>query len=529
VTTGTAATPPAAPSDARGELPSAAPMHGAVRLAATIALATAAFMNMLDLTVTNVSVPAIAGSLGVSPNQGTWVITSYAVAEAIMLPLTGWLAGRFGQLRLFLTATSLFTLVSLLCALSPNFAALLAMRVIQGTVGAAMIPLAQALLLSLYPPQQRGLALGIFAMTIVAGPIAGPLAGGWITDHLSWHWIFLINLPIGILCVTLVATLMAGRESPRIKTPIDAVGLALLILGVGSLQILLDKGNELDWFGSTLVVALACVAVVALAAFVIWELTAEHPVVNLRLFARRNFTVGVTCLALVSVAFFGANVVVPLWLQMHMGYTAEWAGRTMAFGGLLSLVASPLVGANIHRIDARLVTTCGLVLFAVFAFLSSTFPPDIDFWTLALTRLLMGLGMSCLFLPLLTIIFSGLGPDQVASASGIANFFRSLGSSFGTSIMVSLWDNRTSQFHSQLVEHVGTHSPASTAYLTQLQQLGLSTNAALNYVDQVVVSAQASLLATNSVLVTSGVLLLALIPLIWLARGPFGAPPGAAH
>src|SRR5487761_2694515 len=197
-------------STGMSSMPSTAPVSGGVRLAATFALATAAFMNLLDLTVTNVSVPAIAGSLGVSPSEGTWVITSYAVAEAIMLPLTGWLAGRFGQLRLFLTATSLFTLVSLLCALSPNFPVLLAMRVIQGSVGAAMIPLAQAMLLSLYPPEKRGLALGIFAMTIVAGPIAGPLAGGWITDHLSWHWIFLINLPIGLLCVALVATLMAG-------------------------------------------------------------------------------------------------------------------------------------------------------------------------------------------------------------------------------------------------------------------------------------------------------------------------------
>ena len=215
---------------------------------------------------------------------------------------------------------------------------------------------------------------------------------------------------------------MAGRDSPRIKTPIDAFGLVLLILGVGSLQVLLDKGNELDWFGSTRIITLACVAVVALAAFVIWELTAEHPVVNLRLFARRNFTVGVTCLALVSVAFFGVNVVVPLWLQTHQGYNAEWAGRTMAFGGLLAVVTGPLVGANLHRIDARLVATFGLTMFAVFAFLSATFPPDVDFWTLTLTRLLLGLGMSCLFLPLLAINISGLGPEQVAAASGIGQF-----------------------------------------------------------------------------------------------------------
>ncbi|MHB0983964.1 MAG: DHA2 family efflux MFS transporter permease subunit [Sulfuricella sp.] len=497
--------------------------QGVMRLGATFALAMASFMNILDLTVTNVSVPAISGSLGVSPNQGTWVITSYAVSEAIMLPLSGWLALRFGQLRLFLGATLLFTLVSLLCALSPSFEVLLGMRALQGAVGASMVPLAQAILLSLYPPAKRGFALGIFAMTTVAAPIAGPLAGGWLTGHLSWRWIFLINLPIGLICAALVGTLLAGRETARVKKPVDKVGLALLITGIGALQILLDKGKELDWFGSSFIVTLACISAVALITLVAWELTAEHPVIDLRLFGRRNFTVGVVSLALVSVAFFGVNIVTPLWLQTQMGYTSEWAGRTMAFGGILAVMTGPVVGANIHRLDARAVASFGLVVFAGFAMLNAGFSPDVDFWALALSRLLMGLGLSCLFLPLLTINLSGLSGEQVASASGLASFFRNLGSSFGTSIMTTLWADRTDQFYAQLVEHITPSNSAFNAYLAQLQQLGMSYRAALIYIDRDVVGAQTSFLATQSVMRSSALMALALIPMLWLARGPFTA------
>lgn len=499
------------------------PLAGAHRLAATIALALAAFMNILDLTIANVSVPTIAGAMGVSATQGTWIVTSYAVSEAIMLPLTGWFAARLGQRRMFMAATFAFTAASLVCAVSLNFPMLLAARVLQGAVGAAMIPLAQAMLLAIYPPSKRGLAMGIFAMTTVAAPIIGPLAGGWITDHLSWHWIFLVNLPVGALCLGLVWSLLGQYESTRRQAPVDLAGMALLALGVGSLQILLDKGNELNWFGSTLIIALAAVASIALVVFIVWTLTSRYPVVDLRLFTRRNFTVGVVCLALASVAFFGTNVVVPLWLQTHMGYTAEWAGRTMAFGGLLAIVLGPVIGANIHRLDARAVATFGLSMFALFAFLSSRFPPDVDFWTLATTRLIMGVGLSCLFLPLTTIYLSGLTAEQTASAAGLANFMRNIGSSFGTSIMTSLWAHRTTQYSVQLAENVANQHPAATTYLDKLGQIGMSPAAALAYVQNVVIATQASLLATNAVLLLSAALMLGLIALVWVARPPFSA------
>lgn len=333
---------------------------------------------------------------------------------------------------------------------------------------------------------------------------------------------------MGALCLLLVWGLLGRFESTRRQPPVDLVGIALLALGVGSLQILLDKGNELDWFGSSFIIALAVVAGISLVVFVAWTLTSRHPVVDLHLFARRNYAVGVACMAVTSVAFFGTNVVVPLWLQTQLGYTAEWAGRTMAFGGMLAIVLGPVLGANLHRLDARAVATFGLGMFALFAYLSSRFPPNVDFWTLATTRLIMGVGISCLFLPLTVIYLSGLTAEQTASAAGLANFMRNLGSSFGTSIMVSLWSHRTEQYGAQLAEQVAYHHPAATAYLSRLGELGFSRAAALAYVKNVVIAPQASLLATNAVLLTSAALALALIGLIWWARPPFSAG-GAAH
>lgn len=495
-------------------------MRGGLLALATFALGLGSFMNILDLTITNVSVPSIAGDLGVSFTQGTWAITSYAVAEAIMLPLTGWLAQRFGAVRLFVSATLLFTSASVLCGTAFTFPMLLSARVMQGMVGASMIPLSQTLLTSIYPPQRRGLALGLWSMTTVLGPIIGPLAGGWLTENLSWHWIFLINLPIGIIVASLVAMLFRGRETPRRNSPVDFVGLGLLVVGIGALQILLDKGNELDWFGSSFIIGLACLAAIALAFFIVWELTDAHPVVDLRLFGRRNFAIGVTCLMVGSIAFFGTVVVLPLWLQSYQGYTPLWAGKVIAFGGVLALLLGPVVGANIHRIDARAVATFGFSVFALVAFWSARFTPDVDYWTLALTRLFMGVGISCFFLPLVTINLSGLAPSQIAAATGLQNFMRNLGSSFGTAIMTALWAHKGIEHHARLVEHVTAYNPLATQYLDQLQAAGLTAQQALGQLDRTLTS-QAYLLATNAVLCISGMLMVSLIVLIWWAKPPF--------
>jgi DHA2 family multidrug resistance protein len=502
-----------------------APMQGLNLVFATLALGMGSFMNILDLSIANVSVPTIAGDLGVSPTQGTWVITSYAVSEAIMMPLTGWLAGRFGQVRMFVVATALFTLASVFCGSSPSFPILLSSRVLQGMAGASMIPLSQTLITSIFPPERRGLGLGIWAMTTVVAPIAGPLAGGWFTDNLTWHWIFLMNLPFGILVASLVSVLFRGRESQRRKLPVDLVGLGLLIIGVGSLQILLDKGNELDWFGSNLIIALASLSAFALALFVAWELTEEHPVVNLRLFAKRNFLVGAISLLVGTVGFFGVIVVLPLWLQSYQGYTSMWAGKVVAFGGVLAVILGPIVGANIHRIDARIVSTFGFTTFALVAFWSTRFTPDVDFWTVATTRLLMGIGISCFFLPLVTISLSGLAPTQIAAAAGITNFMRNIGSSFGTAALTSFWVNEATRQHAIMSEHINAYNPQYLHYLGRLRTLGMPPGQTGAYIDHLI-SVQAHLIATDSVMALSGTLMLALVGVVWWARPPFIARGG---
>jgi len=507
---------------ARDEL---APLRGGALVLATFALGFGAFMNILDLSIANVSVPAIAGDLAVSPTQGTWVITSYAVAEAIMLPLTGWLAQRFGQVRMFLTSTLLFTLASLLCGISTSFAMLLAARVMQGVVGAAMIPLSQSLLTSVYPPHRRGLALGFWVMTIVLAPIVGPLAGGWLTENWSWHWIFLINLPVGLIVAAVFVPAFRGRESPRKKLPIDFVGLALLVIGIGALQILLDKGNELNWFGSPYIIGLAVASVVALSFFIVWELTEAHPVVDLRLFAHRNFAVGVVALMLGSICFFGTLVVVPLWLQTQMGYTPLWAGKVIALGGIFPLLLVPLIGANLHRLDARAVASFGFITFALVAFWSAGFTPDVDFESLAIMRLGMGIGISCFFLPLVAINLSGLSQAQIPAATGVANFMRNLGASFGVALLTSFWDHKGGANHARLVEHVTPFNPLATDYLGRLQSIGLAPDQALAELNRTVTE-QSYLLAINAVLWVSGMLMLALLALIWWARPPFQARAG---
>ncbi len=494
-------------------------------VAATVALGLGSFMNILDLTIVNVAVPTMAGDFAVTPTEGTWIITSYSVAEAIMLPLAGFLAGRFGEVRTFVSATLLFTLASLLCALSISFPMLLAARVLQGVFGASMIPLSQTLLTTIYPPHQRGLALGIWAMTTVIAPIAGPLSGGWLTDNTTWHWIFLINLPVGLLVGISVATLLAGRDviqPGKREQKMDWIGLSLLVIGIGSLQILLDKGNELDWFASKFIIALAVTATVALLTFVVWELGEPAPLVDLHLFRRRNFTVGSVCLLLGSMAFFAVVVIIPLWLQTFQGYTSMWAGKSVAFGGVLAFILGPIIGANINRIDARAITTFGFIVFALVGYWSARFTPDIDYWSIALSRLFMGIGISCFFLPLVTISLSGLPAERVAAASGLTNFMRNLGASFGTAITVWLWTDQASGYHAILMENIQAYNPQATDYLHRLHQLGMPNDIAYAYLERLI-NTQSYTYATDRILTISATVMLSLITLIWWARPPFVA------
>ncbi|WP_422087324.1 DHA2 family efflux MFS transporter permease subunit [Variovorax sp.] len=503
------------------------PLEGAARVWGTVALSAATFMNVLDSSIANVSLPAISGDLGVSTTQGTWVITSFAVANAIAVPLTGFMTQRFGQVRLFMASVILFMVASLLCGLAPNMTTLIAFRALQGFVAGPMIPLSQTLLLSSYPRAKAGLAMAMWSMTTLVAPVMGPLLGGWITDNISWPWIFYINIPVGIVAAAITWALYRKRESSTHRVPIDAIGLALLVLWVGSLQLMLDKGKELDWFHSAQIITLAVVAVVGFAFFLVWELTDKHPVVDLSLFKRRNFWSGAVATAVAYGLFFGNVVLLPLWLQQWMGYTATQAGMIMAPVGLLAIFFSPVVGLTVAKIDPRRYATFSFLVFALVLWMRSNFNTQADFVTIIIPTVIQGIAMAFFFIPLVTITLSGLTPDRIPAASGLSNFLRITAGAMGTSITTTLWENRAALHHSQLSEAVNQGNNAATSAMSGLASSGFSTEQVLGQLNRIV-DQQSFMLATNDIFYASALLFLLLIPLVWLARPQKGGAGGDA-
>jgi len=519
----------AAGSPAPGPAPERSPLPKSALALFTIAVASSTFMEVLDTAIANVAVPTISGNLAVSANQGTWVISSYGLAAAIVVPLTGWLAKRFGEVRTFITSVLLFTIASALCGFATSLPMLVAFRFLQGLVSGPMVPLSQTLLLSNFPPQKRGIAMALWAMTVVVAPIFGPLLGGYITDNYSWPWIFYINAPVGVFSAITTYTLLRKRETPTVKLPIDAVGMVLMVLGVGSLQVLLDNGNDLDWFGSPVIVTLAVVAVVCLTFLIIWELTDEHPAVDLSLFKTWNFRFGVIAMALGYMCFFAMTVLFPLWLQTVMNYTPTWAGIATSPVGILALLLSPVVGKNINRVDLRVVATIAYVVFAITAYWLSLFTLDTSVSLLFLPRLFQGIAVACFFIPINSIILSGVQPDRLAAASGLSNFFRTLAGSMGTAIVVTLWDHRTQLHTAQLAENFTANGVETLNYIGKLNQLGIPTDAAQAQI-QNVIHVQSAMLATSEVFWGVAIMFLSLIGVLWLTRPPFGAAgAGGGH
>jgi len=502
------------------------PLHGAPLALLTIAVAFATFMEVLDITIVNVSVPHIAGSLAVSPQEGTWAISSYSLASAIMQPLSGWIGRRFGEVRSFCVSTVLFVLMSMFCGLAVSMPMLVVGRLLQGAGSGPMVALSLSLLLNNYPNEKKGLALALWAMTVVVAPIFGPILGGYLTDNYSWPWIFYINAPVGLLAAVVTWVLLNKRESVTVKAPIDVIGLVLLIVGVGCLQFMLDNGNDKDWFSSPMITTLGIIALVCITFFVAWELTEEHPVVDLSLFRRRNFTIGVIAMALGMTAFFGINVVYPLWLQTVANYTASWAGYATAPVGILAFLMSPIIGRNIQRLELRAVVTFSFLVFAGTSYWFSTFPADTSFWQFVLPRFLMGLAIPCFFIPLNQVILSGLKPNEIASASGLSNFFRTIAASISTAVTVTLWQHRGEFHHATLAEHVTNASSATQQFL---QGLGRTGDATWPIIEGIV-NREALTQSVNDVFLLFAGLFLAMIPIVWLARPPFGnVGPGAAH
>lgn len=499
-------------------------------LLATIALSLATFMQVLDTTIANVALPTIAGNLGVSADQGTWVITSFAVCNAIALPLTGWFTRRFGQLRLFVGSVALFTLSSFLCGFAHSMTELIVFRALQGFFAGPMFPMCQTLLLVIFPTSKRSMALALLSMVTVVAPIVGPITGGWITDNYAWPWIFYINVPIGIFAAIVVWMQLRGREETTTTSPIDYIGIALLVLGVGLLQVVLDKGNDLDWFASNEIIVMSVLSAIALVSFVMWELGEQHPIVNLRLFKDHNFAIGTATLTLGYAAFFAINIILPQWLQTQMGYTAIWAGLAAAPMGFLPLLLTPFIGRYAHKVDLRILATLSFLTMGASCLLRAQFNTEVDFRTIAEVQMFMGIGVAFFFMPITTIVLSNLHGQAVAEGSGLATFFRVLGGSFASSLTTWIWSRREIYHHATLSESVSQWNPAATDYL---HKMGGATQQHLAAVDKTL-EQQAYMLSTIDYFWLLGWLFLALMIVIWFARPPFvrsGAPgaPSAGH
>ena len=491
----------------------------------TVGLAMASFMQVLDTTIANVSLPTIAGNLGASSQQATWVITSFAVSNAIALPLTGWLSRRFGETKLFVWSTLAFTIASLLCGLAQSMGMLVVSRALQGFVCGPMYPITQSLLVSIYPREKRGQALALLAMITVVAPIAGPILGGWITDNYSWEWIFLINVPLGIIASSIVGAQMRHRPEPIERPKMDYIGLVTLVLGVGALQTMLDLGNDEDWFNSTRIIVLAVVAAVSLAVFVIWELTDKDPIVDLKLFRHRNFRAGTMALIVAYAAFFSVSLIIPQWLQRDMGYTAIWAGLATAPIGILPVILTPFVGKYASRFDLRLLASFAFIVLSFTSFLRSGFNLQVDFHHVAGVQLLMGVGVALFFMPVLQILLSDLDGREVAAGSGLATFLRTLGGSFAASITTYLWARRTQMHHAHLTESISQYQPGMVEKVQamgggDLQAGAASLNAMINH--------QGSQMAFNDLFYMLGWAFLLIIGFVWLAKPPFGAGAGSA-
>ncbi|HEY3536760.1 MAG TPA: DHA2 family efflux MFS transporter permease subunit [Trinickia sp.] len=507
------------------------PLTGGKLVLATIAVALATFMNVLDSSIANVAIPTISGNLGVSVDEGTWVITLFAAANAVAIPLTGWLTQRVGQIRLFVAAIVLFVFSSWLCGVAPNLIVLLAARVLQGAVAGPLIPLSQAILLGSYPKERSSTALSLWAMTATVGPIAGPALGGWITDSYSWSWIFYINIPVGLFAAVVTWVIYRDRDSPARKLSIDKVGLLSLIAWVASLQIMLDKGKDLDWFNSPVICTLAVVAAISFLFFLIWELTEKNPIVDLRLFAQRNFRGGTIAISISYAVFFSNLVILPQWIQGYLGYRSVDAGLVTAPLGIFAVLLAPVMAKILPKSDARILATLAFLGFAAVFFMRSHYTTDVDAYTLVLPTLLQGIPMALFFTPLTAIILSGLSVDKIPAAAGLSNFMRVLAGGVGTSLISTGWNDRTILHHAQLVEQSSVNNPDYVSSIANLRaMLGGGMDQAAAFFEHSL-NAQAAMLGLNDIFWLSSMIFIAIIPLVWLTRPAKagGAATAVAH
>ena len=437
------------------------PSHNPWAVAMTVTLAT--FMEVLDTSIANVSLPHIAGNLSVTVDESTWILTSYLVSNAIVLPISGWLATRFGRKRFYMSCVALFTVSSFLCGIAPNLGTLLVCRVIQGLGGGGLAPSEQAILADTFEPKKRGMAFAIYGMAVVLAPAIGPTLGGYITDHATWRWVFFINVPVGI-CSLLLSNRMVedppylARMRARVGK-IDGLGLGLIAIGLGCLEVVLDKGQEDDWFSSRFILIFATIAALALISFVLWEIGQEHPVVDLSLFKSRTFAVAAVMMLVLGAALFGSTVLLPEFLQILMGYTAEQSGNTLSAGGITVILLLPLVGRLVSRYDLRYLVAFGFgALLLAMLYMAHNLTLQIDFFTAAKLRVLQSVGMAFLFVPINTLVYVGMPPEKNNQISGIVNLARNMGGDIGIAFVTTLVARRASFHQNRLATHLtGRH------------------------------------------------------------------------
>ena len=507
-------------------------------------VALAAFMEVLDISIANVSLRHIAGNLSASQDESTWILTSYLVTNAIILPASAWFSSVLGRKRFYLLCIAGFGASSLLCGLAPSLELLILARAVQGITGGGLQPSSQAILADAFPPRQRGMAFAFYGIAVVFAPAIGPTLGGWITDNFSWRWVFLINVPVSVVLFFLVETMIHDPERliaarlARLKAGIriDYMGFGLLAVGLGFLQVVLDKGQEDDWFSSNFIVMSSAIAAAALVGCVLWELSHKDPIVDLSLLKDKNFAIGNALMLMLGFILLGSTALIPLYVQALLGYTATDAGMVLSPGGFAIMFVMPLIGRLVTRIDVRYMIAFGLAVASTSLFLMTSYDLTIDFWTIAIYRIIQAMGLAFLFIPINTAAYASVPPDKNSNASALINLSRNLGGSIGISLMTTILAQRAQYHQNMLVEHV---SPYSQTYLdrihglqTMFQQHGGTANEALLKAQGLIsqsVLLQSQLLAYLDDFLILAIVFAALIPFVFLMRKPaaIGGPAGA--
>lgn len=514
------------------------PGHNPWLIALTVTLAT--FMEVLDTSIANVALPHVAGSLSVSQDESTWVLTSYLVSNAIVLPISGWLASRVGRKRFYMTCVALFTTSSFLCGIAPNLPLLIFFRVLQGIGGGGLGPSEQSILADTFPPAKRGMAFAVYGMAVVLAPAIGPTLGGFITDNYSWRWVFFINVPVGILSLILSNVMVQDPPwaSKQKKSAIDVVGLGLIAVGLGSLEVVLDKGQEDDWFHSSFITGFALVAATSLVSFVIWELHTENPVVDVRLFRNRTFAAANAMMVMLGITLYGTTVLLPQFTQTLLGYSAQDAGEALSPGGVLVICMMPFVGQLVSRVDGRKMIAFGFVCLAgSLVYMATHLSLDMDFRTATWLRLYQSFGMAFLFVPISTLSYVGVPKEKNNAVAGMVNLSRNMGGDIGIAFVTTMLARRASAHQSDLTAHATMFDAPFRQRLAGAQELIFRAGSTVEDASRkaygmvyATVERQARTLAYVDVLWLMAFAVFAMVPLAFAMKKPTpGAAPAGAH